>query len=277
MGIHSLTLTMLSLVLLSLVAAALAEPFGYKFDQREWSSSDPEIGKYIVGGRKAADGAWPWQLSLQFFGSHTCGAVLVSKKWALTAAHCIDGRNNAAYFKLVGGTNKQDGSGIVMDIEQMFPHPGFVGNPLLGFPDDIALIKLASEATLGPKVNVALMPPSGMDFTGNKDCWISGWGKTYWADNGIPMDLQEANIQIPTNNACQARMSAPILETHICAGLGDGASACSGDSGGPMSCKVGDKWYVSGLTSFGIVTCSGFPSVYTRVSEYESWINDIIS
>ena len=33
------------------------------------------------------------QGSLQFFGGHTCGCVLLTADYVLTAAHCTDGRD----------------------------------------------------------------------------------------------------------------------------------------------------------------------------------------
>lgn len=51
-----------------------------------------------------------------------------------------------------------------------------------------------------------------------------------------------------------------------------------GDSGGPLVIKQGSQWIQAGIVSFG-VECAlpGFPGVYTRVSEYQSWINQIIT
>ena len=43
-----------------------------------------------------------------------------------------------------------------------------------------------------------------------------------------------------------------------------------GDSGGPYSVKVGSKWMLGGLTSWGYGCGDG--GVYTRVSLYLSWI-----
>lgn len=49
-----------------------------------------------------------------------------------------------------------------------------------------------------------------------------------------------------------------------------------GDSGGPLlvSNKKHNKYYLAGLTSFGIGCGSSFPSVSTRVSSYTEWIEE---
>uniref|UniRef100_A0A3B5M0B1 Peptidase S1 domain-containing protein n=1 Tax=Xiphophorus couchianus TaxID=32473 RepID=A0A3B5M0B1_9TELE len=41
----------------------------------------------IIGGTVSKSGQWPWQVSLQFKGSHVCGGVLISPDFVLTAAH----------------------------------------------------------------------------------------------------------------------------------------------------------------------------------------------
>ena len=50
----------------------------------------------IVGGEEAADGEFPWQVSLrQIAGlgaTHFCGGSVIDKDWVLTAAHCCAGQ-----------------------------------------------------------------------------------------------------------------------------------------------------------------------------------------
>jgi len=51
-----------------------------------------------------------------------------------------------------------------------------------------------------------------------------------------------------------------------------------GDSGGPLVCQRRENcdWYVAGIILFGR-GCGrpGFPGVYTNVTRFESWINNV--
>ncbi|KAL2296562.1 hypothetical protein Nmel_015881 [Mimus melanotis] len=67
----------------------------------------------------------------------------------------------------------------------------------------------------------------------------------------------------------------------VCAG-GDGIiSSCNGDSGGPLNCQGADgSWQVHGIVSFGSsLGCNYYrkPSVFTRVSAYNSWIEQVMA
>ena len=48
----------------------------------------------IVGGQETEVNEYPWQVGISSATSSTnffCGGSIVSDKWVLTAAHCIDG------------------------------------------------------------------------------------------------------------------------------------------------------------------------------------------
>lgn len=51
-----------------------------------------------------------------------------------------------------------------------------------------------------------------------------------------------------------------------------------GDSGGPMVYNNGSLWIQSGVVNFGNdCALPGYPGVYARVSQYQSWINSHIN
>lgn len=52
--------------------------------------ADDDRDDLIVGGHATTIEEHPWQVSLQFFGSHMCGGSIIGKKWVLTAAHCVE-------------------------------------------------------------------------------------------------------------------------------------------------------------------------------------------
>ena len=51
---------------------------------------------------------------------------------------------------------------------------------------------------------------------------------------------------------------------------------CQGDSGGPLQMLVKDKFYLVGITSFGIGCGTKNPGIFTRVAYYLDWIESIV-
>uniref|UniRef100_A0A3P9MLV6 Peptidase S1 domain-containing protein n=1 Tax=Oryzias latipes TaxID=8090 RepID=A0A3P9MLV6_ORYLA len=109
--------------------------------------------------------------------------------------------------------------------------------------------------------------------------------------------LQEVSVPIVSNAQCSATYAEimAITSNMMCAGLTEGgkdscqvsleqeqrgggcrwSEGCTlGDSGGPLVSKDQSRWIQAGVVSFGEGCAQpNFPGVYTRVSEYQTWIS----
>lgn len=233
------------------------------------------MGSYIINGGRADISDFPYQLSLRFYGSHTCGAVILSSTRGLTAAHCVDGRFGA--FSVYAGSNNRLSGGQEVDVSTYTIHPDWQSSGP-GFPNDIAVLAFSDSLTLGTNVAVANMPSGNSDFAGSQ-CVLSGWGRT-GSSGSLPMYLMQVEMPIIDNNFCKVRMSpvqgADIADYHICA-FDNYSGSCNGDSGGPMTCNEGGQRVVAGVTSWGVSSrgncMQSYPSVYARTSYFSDFIS----
>ncbi|XP_074897739.1 coagulation factor XI-like isoform X3 [Buteo buteo] len=231
----------------------------------------------IVGGTDSSPGEWPWQVSLHVKLSrqrHLCGGSIISNQWILTAAHCVMSLENPNIWRVYAGILKQ--SEINEDtpffkVEEIIVHPQYK-YAQTGY--DIALMKLDKPMNF-TDLQLPICLPSKEDanilYT---DCWVIGWG--YRKEKGRVEDiLQKATVPLMSKEECQARYrKRRIGDKVICAGYDEGGrDACKGDSGGPLSCKHEEVWYLVGITSWG-EGCARprQPGVYTKVAEYSDWI-----
>ena len=160
---------------------------------------------------------------------------------------------------------------------KIIKHPSY--NPSVGgTPYDYALIDMDFYVDLdfNPYIRPIVLPDKEEYFTGNPDCWITGWGAT----NGKVTDfLQEANVDVHSKDYCNSIYNNQG-DYHVCVGTKGKNSACFGDSGGPLSCKVNGVWKLVGAASWVMGNGSGgchvgFPSTYARVAHVIDWIKQL--
>uniref|UniRef100_A0A3B5KX34 Peptidase S1 domain-containing protein n=1 Tax=Xiphophorus couchianus TaxID=32473 RepID=A0A3B5KX34_9TELE len=232
----------------------------------------------IVGGVGATAGSWPWQVSIHWRSSHTCGGTLINNQWVLTAAHCILTKT-LSDWTLYFGRQTQAGPNaneVSSQLSQIIVHPNF-NNTL--YNNDLALMKLSSSVTFNNFIQPICLASNLSQFFNTTSCWITGWGKLLMT---LPAtsNLQEVEIPVIGNKECTCsyiKSDANITDKMMCAGQ-ENKGACQGDSGGPLQCKQDSRWIQAGITSFGIpCATAGFPEVYARVSQFQAWITDQIA
>ncbi|XP_018098620.1 atrial natriuretic peptide-converting enzyme [Xenopus laevis] len=233
------------------------------------------MSKRILGGRTSRPGRWPWQCSLQSDPSgHICGCVLIGKKWVLTVAHCFEGRESAAVWKVVFGINNLDHPSDFAQtrlVKKIILHPRF-NRAVVDY--DISIVELNEDITETSYVRPVCLPTKGQLIEPDTYCYITGWGHM---GTKMPFKLQEGEVRVISLERCQSYFDMKtITSSMLCAGYESGTiDSCMGDSGGPLVCEQpGGKWTLYGLTSWGSVCFSKVlgPGVYSNVSHFVEWI-----
>jgi len=235
---------------------------------------------------------WPWHAAIleKPQDLYVCGSTLLDESWILTAAHCVD--DYLPFVKTVNtilkvrlgeydvSTTAEPLKHEEFNITDIVIHPGFNNSTLV---HDIALLRLEKPAKRKQNIDVVCMPKSG-DFIYNKHrekCFVTGWGRrTETSEHSLV--LKEIEVPLWNNDNCNGALQGQfgpaynLPSTTLCAGA-EGRDACDGDGGGPLVCEKDGQWYQVGIVSFGI-GCGrrNVPGVYTKVEDYEEWIEQTI-
>lgn len=229
----------------------------------ELAALDPSTR--VVGGTNAGTGEFPFIVSLRSTSnSHFCGGSIISNYYVITAAHCVSG-SSASSVVVVVGTNTLNSGGTSYRVSRIVVHSGYNSNTI---SNDIALLRLSTAISYTSYVQPIALPYQGETSGAGVAAVASGWGYTSYPGWSLPNNLQKVSLSVISNSQCSSYMNN-IYSTSICASGGNGKGVCNGDSGGPLT--AGGK--LIGLVSWGRPCAVGYPDVYTRVSEYISWIN----
>jgi secreted trypsin-like serine protease len=156
-------------------------------------------------------------------------------------------------------------------VARIYVHPLF--NPTQK-DNDIAVIELTTPVNYNRFVSpVCLVQKDVADYT---SCVVAGWGRTNYK-GAVSNILNQVVLPVVPWPDCKKSNAKTLTQNMMCAGYPEGGKdACLGDSGGPFVCKVDNRWEIHGVVSFGQHCAEpGHPGIYTRVSRYLKWINDV--
>ncbi|XP_059483567.1 brachyurin-like [Neocloeon triangulifer] len=247
-------------------------PTGTDPQPKNSGKSNMEVSEEILGGSRAKKMQFPWQIFLEVDGIWVCGGSIISKNWALTAAHCA---YQASIFVVSAGgidikrseTGEQKYTSYKAIVHQNYSDKWLI--------NDVAVIQVALvlDEFVGairlPKQSQASNQFAGVTVT------ASGYGIT--RNNGdVSRFMNFVNLQTITNAKCAESYGADfIISSIICTGAHPTKSVCSGDSGGPLMYKETDGKYTQiGVVSFGAAySCNKYPAGYSRVTSFLGWIS----
>ncbi|XP_062400928.1 elastase-1-like [Sardina pilchardus] len=239
-----------------------------------------DLSERDVSGEVAKPNSWPWQATIQVSyprGSpfkHTCGGVVLNRRWILTAAHCVETDD---LRRIVLGEHNLTGYGgpeMYKRVKQIYLHPEWNSTRVAnGF--DVALVRLLSDAAINKYVQPATLPKPEEELPDKTMCFVTGWGVTK-ASGVMSTLLKQVSAPLVDYKKCSSEdyWGPTVKDTMVCAGEGDSTN-CQGDSGGPLNCMVNGQTVVYGIASF--VSAKGCnqpkrPAVFTRVSAFSEWI-----
>uniref|UniRef100_A0A8C4V5F0 Uncharacterized protein n=1 Tax=Falco tinnunculus TaxID=100819 RepID=A0A8C4V5F0_FALTI len=238
-------------------------------------SSTPEHqDARVTGGTLCQRGHCPWQVLIRNSKDiGFCGGSLISSRWVVTAAHCLD--LVRPHHVTVGEYKEFKEQKI--GVERSWTHPHYDSND---YNSDIALLYLSSEVVFNEYVIPICLPSPSLATLLSEEGRIgtvSGWGVTHTRGSTLRF-LMKVQLPIVNMETCQRSTDRLVTDNMFCAGYHTaGADACKGDSGGPFTVPYHNTWFLLGIVSWGEGCAErGKYGVYTRVSNYIPWIKEVV-
>ncbi|KAL5276111.1 CLIPC6 family protein [Megaselia abdita] len=106
----------------------------------------------------------------------------------------------------------------------------------------------------------------------------------YFPDDQRSNVLLKVNLTLIESLSCNKTLGKPsfdriirygLLESQMCTFV-PGKDTCAGDSGGPLQRLDEGVSYIVGITSIGAKCGGSLPALYTRVTQYIEWIENIV-
>ncbi|GAB5567441.1 complement factor D [Prionailurus iriomotensis] len=228
----------------------------------------------ILGGREAESHARPYMASVQVNGKHVCGGFLVSERWVLSAAHCVEDLADGKLQVLLGAhsLSQPEPSKRLYDVLRAVPHPDSRPDTI---DHDLLLLQLSEKAELGPAVQPLAWQRLDRDVAAGTLCDVAGWGVITHAGRR-PDRLQHLQLRVLDRATCNQRTyhDGTITQSMMC-GESNRRDTCKGDSGGPLVCGG----VAEAVVTSGSRVCGNRkkPGIYTRLASYVAWIDGVMA
>ncbi|KAL3318782.1 hypothetical protein Ciccas_002545, partial [Cichlidogyrus casuarinus] len=175
-----------------------------------------------------------------------------------------------------------------MQITRILIHPNFSAGEsriyenlivLANITNDIALVKLRNGP--GGHMGIPMLPMPSFHTNENRLCLVHGWGCHGEKNEDINGTLaQELRLRVLNEDYCERNfekvgVSLRLGRSRFCAGgFNCSIGVCQGDSGSGLFSRKYSRWFLEGLVSAGYEhEPDNYPSIFTKVSAFRSWIS----
>ena len=172
----------------------------------------------IVGGEEAADGEFPWQVSLrQIAGvgaTHFCGGSVIDKDWVLTAAHCCAGQTPLFMHVVAGGIEKNhfEDEEQTKNIAKIIKHPNYDASTIT---NDICLLHLSESLEWTDWVQPVSLPQQDQMTEAGTMCTVTGWGTLSEGGINLPNILHKVTVPVVSDEDCNEYNCGPPVSTDL--------------------------------------------------------------
>uniref|UniRef100_A0A669DNS1 Coagulation factor VII, like n=1 Tax=Oreochromis niloticus TaxID=8128 RepID=A0A669DNS1_ORENI len=219
----------------------------------------------MVGTYHCPKGHCPWQALLTENHMFSCGAIILSDRWILTAAHCVYQKPSTMLHITVGEHDIREDEKTEQRrrVLKVVCHEDY---NVTSSDSDLALLKLHRPVKLGRHVVPICLPARNSTFTQTletvRNSTVSGWGRLaqFGSTSRYLQRLQLPRVPV---QECRLHSGLNITKNMICAGF---------KRGGP------DKtWFLTGVVSWG-KGCGqeNMYGVYTKVTNFLDWIENVM-
>ena len=211
-----------------------------------------------------------------------CTGTVVAASLVLTAGHCAENMssgavNEAAHYRvLIPGSDAAGVEEQVATVSGVLVYEGFARRSDDG---DAALLVL-STPTAAPPVALATASDTAATRAGSS-ATIAGWGDTRYRQRLATEELRWAGTVVQGARWCRRNAPPFFTDSEICTidAPSYAATACHGDSGGPLLAPAGPTGELVqiGIAIHGYGRCSTrLPCVFTSVAAIASWVDSWI-
>lgn len=218
---------------------------------------------------------WAAALKVKRENEYFCGATLIDARYALTAAHCVDGVSPT-------DISLQYGSAILSEaqtaaVDKITINPFFNRK---NFQNSIAIIHLASPINNSSMFRFPTLANTKSKNSKSGDLKVFGWGVL--SEVGELSDrLVQLDVSIMDRGECNSRRAyaGRITPDMLCAASKiSGADACLGFSGSGLVSFLAASTELIGLVSWGEGCGRQMkPTVYVNVAYFSRWVEEVVA
>lgn len=209
--------------------------------------------------------------------SNGCSVILIDKDHLIIAAHCIEMIDPTNIILIAGAHNLSSTTETAIrqmrTIKQIFVHPQYNS---LTTDNNIAILRVNTSFIFTKYVQPACLPDDEIQL--NEEVIAIGWGKEQFSDTNHKI-LKQVYTTLVSNCSFYWPLDDSNQQLCVSDAITSNSACDDSESGAILTLRKG-KYVVEGIANYMKecnTTDNGHkPVVYTRISNFKTWINQIV-